>query len=159
MEFVQMWFGAVLLYSDHRLFFLVSVHKLVIKMDCVTQEWVWIYVPFGGLQCFFYIEASLLRIKSSNTKVLKFQISVLSKLDSVGCIGFLHFVFLDFVSDALTSEQYWELMEIFFFVFPLGSWPTSYSWADRNVCLSSPWCHFIQPYCKNDQNTSFCFKN
>lgn len=121
-------------------------------------ERLWIYVPFGDLQCCFYIESALLRIKSSSTKVLKFQLSVLNKLESAGCFGFLHFIF-QYVSGALTLKQYWELMQVIFFIFHLGSWPASYSWADRNVRLSSSWCHSIQLNCKNDQNISFCFKN
>lgn len=64
------------------------------------------YVPFGALQCCFYIESALLRIKSLSTKVLKFQLSVLSKLESAGCFGFLHFVFQYVVSGALTLKQY-----------------------------------------------------
>lgn len=93
-----------------------SVCNLVIKMMCVVPEWLWIYVLFGDLLCCFYIQSALLRIKSSNTKVLNFQLSVLNKLESAWCFGFLHFVFQYVVSGTL--KRYWELMVVFFLSFP-----------------------------------------
>lgn len=44
------------------------------------------FSPFGDLQCCFNIEFALLRIKSSSTKVLKFQLSMLNKLESAGAL-------------------------------------------------------------------------
>lgn len=61
------------------------------------------YGPFGDLQCCFFVESALLRMRSSSTEV-KFQLSVPNKLESAGCFGFLYFVFHYVVSVALTLK-------------------------------------------------------